>query len=232
MPNTALAPAGQCLPVPPKIDLIEAAALPEAVFTVWANLFDPPRLRSGETLLVQGGSSGVGSTAIQIAVAFGARVAATAGSTEKVQFCLNLGCERAFDYHDDWFAAARQWSQPGGIDVILDMVAGEYFPKHIELLAKDGRLVHIATQRGAKVELDLRAVMMKRLIVTGSTLRSRSVAEKTDLRDSIEQHVWPLLAAGKLHPIVYAVFPLSEAAEAHRLMESSRHIGKILLRTD
>jgi NADPH:quinone reductase len=227
-----VAPAGQCLPVPPDIDLVDAAALPEAVFTVWANLFEPPRLRSGETLLVQGGSSGVGSTAIQVAVASGARVAATAGSTEKVQFCLNLGCERAFNYRNDWFAAAREWSRPGGIDAILDMVAGEYFPKHIELLARDGRLVHIATSGGAKVELDLRAVMMKRLIVTGSTLRSRSVAEKTALRNSIEQHVWPLLAAGKLRPIVYSVFPLAEVAEAHRLMESSRHIGKILLRTN
>jgi NADPH:quinone reductase len=227
-----VAPAGQCLPVPSNIDLIDAAALPEAVFTVWANLFEPPRLAPGETLLVQGGSSGVGSTAIQIARALGARVAATAGSTEKIQFCLNLGCEHAFNYRDDWFAAAREWSQPRGVDVILDMVAGEYFAKHLELLAKDGRLIHIATQRGAKVEFDLRTVMMKRLLITGSTLRSRSVAEKTALRDSIEQHVWPLVAAGAVRPIVYSVFPLAEAAEAHRLMESSRHIGKILLRTD
>jgi len=223
-------PAGQCLPVPANIDLIDAAALPEAVFTVWANLFEPPRLSAGETLLVQGGSSGVGSTAIQIAHAFGARVAATAGSTEKVQFCLNIGCERAFNYKDDWFTAARDWSQPRGIDVILDMVAGGYFPKHIELLAKGGRLVHIATQRGTAVELDLRAVMMKRLLITGSTLRPRSVAEKTALRDSIERQVWPLVAAGKVRPIVYSVLPMSQAAEAHRLMESSRHIGKILLR--
>ena len=226
------AAAGQCLPVPENIQLIDATALPEAVFTVWANLFEPPRLAAGETLLVQGGSSGVGSTAIQIALAFGARVAATAGSPEKLQFCLNLGCERAFNYRDDhWFAAAREWSQPRGVDVILDMVAGDYFSKHLQLLALGGRLIHIATQRGAKVELDLRAVMMKRLLITGSTLRSRSVAEKTGLRDSIERNVWPLLAAGKIRPIVYSVLPLSEAAEAHRLLESSRHIGKILLRT-
>lgn len=227
-----VAPAGQCLPVPLNIDVINTAALPEAVFTVWANLFEPPRIAADETLLVQGGSSGVGSMAIQIAHAFGARVAATAGSTEKVHFCLNLGCERAFNYRDDWFAAAREWSEPNGIDVILDMVAGDYFPKHLRLLAKGGRLIHVATQRGAAVEFDLRAVMMKRLLITGSTLRSRSVAEKTALRDSIEQHVWPLLANGRICPIVYSVFPMSEAAEAHRLMESSRHIGKILLRMD
>lgn len=232
-----VAPAGQCLPVPSNIDLINAAALPEAVFTVWANLFEPPRLAAGETLLVQGGSSGVGSTAIQMAVAFGARVAATAGSIEKAQFCLNLGCERAFNYRalnqsKNWFAAARTWSQPNGIDVILDMVAGDYFPKHLQLLALGGRLIHIATQRGGAVELDLRTVMMKRLLITGSTLRSRSVGEKTALRNSIERHVWPLLALGKIRPIVYSVFPLSEAGEAHRLMESSRHIGKILLRMD
>ncbi|MBV8113195.1 MAG: NAD(P)H-quinone oxidoreductase [Silvibacterium sp.] len=226
------APAGQCLPIPSNIDLIDAAALPEAVFTVWANLFEPPRLSAGETLLVQGGSSGVGSTAIQIAVAFGARVAATAGSIEKVQFCLNLGCERAFNYHDYWFPAVRDWSQPHGIDAILDMVAGEYFPKHLQLLAVGGRLIHIATQRGVAVELDLRTVMAKRLLITGSTLRPRSVAEKTALRDSIEQQVWPLFAAGKIRPIVYSVFPMGEAAEAHQLMESSRHIGKILLRMD
>ena len=226
------APAGQCLPVTSEMDLIDAAALPEAVFTVWANLFEPRRISADETLLVQGGSSGVGSTAIQIAHAFGARVAATAGSTKKVEFCLNIGCECAFNYHEDWFAGAREWTQPDGIDVILDMVAGEYFAKHLELLAKDGRLIHIATQRGAKVELDLRSVMMKRLIVTGSTLRSRSVAEKTALRDSIEREVWPLLAEGKLRPVVYCAFPLAEAAEAHRLMESSRHIGKLLLRMD
>ncbi len=227
------APAGQCLPVPQNIDLIDAAALPEAVFTVWANLFEPPRLAAGETLLVQGGSSGVGSTAIQIAAAFDARVAATAGSTEKVQFLLELGCERAFNYREgDWFATARAWSESRGIDVILDMVAGDYFPKHLELLAKDGRLIHIATQRGAKVELDLRIVMMKRLLITGSTLRPRSAAEKTALRDSIEREVWPLLATGKIRPIVHSVFSMEEAAEAHRLMESSRHIGKILLRMD
>ncbi len=226
-------PAGQCLPVPQNIDLIDAAALPEAVFTVWANLFEPPRLAAGETLLVQGGSSGVGSTAIQIAAAFDARVAATAGSTEKVQFLLELGCERAFNYREgDWFATARAWSESRGIDVILDMVAGDYFPKHLELLAKDGRLIHIATQRGAKVELDLRIVMMKRLLITGSTLRPRSAAEKTALRDSIEREVWPLLATGKIRPIVHSVFSMEEAAEAHRLMESSRHIGKILLRMD
>jgi NADPH2:quinone reductase len=227
-----VAPAGQCLAVPSSIPLPEAAALPEAVFTVWANLFDPPCLRPGETLLVQGGSSGVGSMAIQVAHRFGARVAATAGSRAKCDFCLRLGCERAFVYREeDWVEGARNWSERG-VDVILDMVGGDYFPKHLGLLARNGRLVHIAYSRGREVAADLALIMQKRLHVTGSTLRGRPVLEKTALRDSIRERLWPEFAAGRLRPIVDRIFPLEEAAEAHRRMESSEHTGKILLRCD
>jgi NADPH2:quinone reductase len=225
-----VASAGCCLPVPEGVTVLDAAALPEAVFTVWANLFAQPYLRPGERFLVHGGTSGIGTTAIQMAKAFGAQVVTTAGSTEKCSFCLSLGAERAFNYRDeDWFAGALEWSGGTGVDVILDMVGGDYFPKHLKLLAQKGRLIHIATTGGATVTADLRAIMLKRLVVTGSTLRSRSVAEKTALRDQIEQNVWPLIEAGKLRPIVDRVFPLDEAGEAHRRMHSSSHIGKLLL---
>jgi NADPH:quinone reductase len=226
-----VAAAGCCLPVPASVGLIGAAALPEAVFTVWANLFAQPYLHAGERFLVHGGTSGIGTTAIQMAKAFGARVVTTAGSPEKCGFCLSLGAERAFNYREeDWAAAAFEWSEQKGVDVILDMVGGDYFPKHLKLLAPNGRLVHIATTGGSQVTADLRTIMQKRLVVTGSTLRPRTVAEKTALRDQIEEHVWPLIAAGKVRPIVDRVFAISEAAEAHRRMHSSTHIGKILLR--
>lgn len=225
-----VANAGFCLPIPKSVSLTNAAALPEAVFTVWANLFATSYLHAGERFLVHGGTSGIGTTAIQLATAFGAHVVTTAGSAEKCSFCLSLGAERAFNYReDDWFADAQEWSEPNGVDVILDMVGGDYFPRHLKLLAQKGRLIHIATTGGAQVTGDLRAIMMKRLVVTGSTLRSRSVAEKTALRDQIERQVWPLIEVGKLRPIVDHVFPLAEAAEAHRRMHSSAHIGKILL---
>ena len=228
-----VASAGCCLPVPKAVTLTDAAALPEAIFTVWANLFAQPYLREGERFLVHGGTSGIGTAAIQMAKAFGARVVTTAGSAEKCSFCLSLGAERAFNYRDeDWFAGALEWSEQGGVDVILDMVGGDYFPKHLKLLAPKGRLIHIATTGGSEVQADLRAIMMKRLVVTGSTLRLRSVAEKTALRDQIEQHVWPLIEAAKLRPIVDRVFPFDQAAEAHRRMHSSTHIGKILLQVD
>jgi NADPH2:quinone reductase len=228
-----VASAGCCLPVPKTVTLTDAAALPEAIFTVWANLFAQPYLREGERFLVHGGTSGIGTAAIQMAKAFGARVVTTAGSAEKCSFCLSLGAERAFNYRDeDWFAGALEWSEQGGVDVILDMVGGDYFPKHLKLLAPKGRLIHIATTGGSEVQADLRAIMMKRLVVTGSTLRPRSVAEKTALRDQIEQHVWPLIEAAKLRPIVDRVFPFDQAAEAHRRMHSSTHIGKILLQVD
>jgi len=225
-----VASTGCCLPIPDNVSLTNAAALPEAIFTVWANLFAQPYLSSGERFLVHGGTSGIGTTAIQMAKSFGAHVATTAGSAEKCTFCLSLGAERAFNYReDDWFVGALDWSEQKGVDVILDMVGGDYFPKHLKLLAPKGRLIHIATTGGSQVTADLRAIMQKRLIVTGSTLRPRSVAEKTALRDQIEKQVWPLVAAGKIRPIVDRVFPLEQAAEAHQRMQSSTHIGKLLL---
>ncbi len=224
------APAGQCLPIPSNIPVEQAAALPEVVFTVWTNLFEPACLKPGETLLVQGGSSGVGTMAIQVAHLFGARVAATAGSTAKRDFCIGIGCDRAFQYKEaDWAEAARDWSGGRGIDVILDMVGGDYFPRHLRLLAPRGRLVHIASLRGREVTADLALIMQKRLVVTGSTLRGRSVAEKTALRDSIRLRLWPHIAAGKIRPVVDRSFPLEQVADAHRRMESGEHIGKILL---
>lgn len=229
-----VAHGGCCLPIPAGFggngaELVQAAALPEATMTVWANLFDPRRLFAGDRFLMQGGTSGIGTIAIQTALAFGAHVASTAGSAEKCRFLRELGCEQAWNYREeDWAAAARDWAGTG-VDVILDMVGGDYFPKHVDLLARDGRLIHIAFSHGAEVTLDLRKLMGKRLVVTGSTLRPRSVEEKTRLRDGVEQHVWPLIGAGKIKPIIDSVYPLAEVAEAHRRMESSQHIGKIVL---
>jgi NADPH2:quinone reductase len=230
-----VAHGGCCLPVPAGQSLEEAASLPEACFTVWANLFDPRRLFEGERFLMQGGTSGVGVIAIQAALAFGAHVAATAGSEEKCRFLRELGCERALNYREeDWAASVRGWATSGtgasGVDVILDMVAGDYFAKHLELLGQDGRLVHLAAGHGAEVMLDLRKVMGKRLVITGSTLRRRSWAEKTALRDGVERHLWPLLGTGGIRPVVDRVYPMEEVAEAQRRMESSQHIGKIVLR--
>jgi NADPH2:quinone reductase len=226
----AVAAAGCCLPVPKSVPLVEAAGLPEAVFTVWANLFSQPYLRPGELFLVQGGSSGIGTMAIQMAKAFDVRVATTAGSTEKCNFCVSLGAERAFNYRDeDWVAGAIEWSQKHGIDVILDMVGGDYFPKHLKMLAPRGRLIHIAMTRGSEVTADLRLIMQKRLVVTGSTLRPRTLEEKTALRDQIEHQVWPLFDQRKIRPIIDRVFPVEQSAEAHKRMESSEHIGKLLL---
>lgn len=232
-----VAHSGSCLPVPEGMSLEEAAALPEAVMTVWANLFATSRtslgrLFAGDFFLMQGGTSGIGTTAIQMARAFGAHVASTAGSAEKVRFLRDLGCERAWNYREeDWAAGAKEWAaERGGVYVILDMVGGDYFPKHIDILAKDGRLVHIAFAHGAEVTLDLRKLTSKRLVVTGSTLRSRPVEEKRTLRDQVEERVWPLLREGKVRPVVDRVFPMEEVAEAQRRMERSEHIGKIVLR--
>jgi NADPH:quinone reductase len=228
-----VANGGCCLPVPENMELTAAASLPEAAFTVWANLFDPRRIHAGDRFLMQGGTSGIGTFAIQAARAIGAAVAATAGSAEKCRFLLELGCERAFCYRDeDWEKGALEWSEGNGVDVVLDMVGGDYFVKHIKVLAKDGRLVHIATTAGAKVELDLRAVMAKRLIITGSTLRPRSVDEKRKLRDGVEKNLWPLVEEGKIRPVVDSVFPIEDVAGAHERMQSSKHIGKIVLRFD
>lgn len=225
-----VAPQGQVLPVPRGVSLVDAASLPEAAFTVWANLFDPPMLRAKESLLVQGGSSGIGSFAIQAAKFMGAHVVATAGSTAKCAFCRELGAEAAWNYKEEnWAAAASAWSAGRGIQVILDMVGGDYFGKHIQLLAQRGRLIHIATTQGAEVQLDLRELMRKRLIITGSTLRARRPEEKSILREGVESKLWPGIASGAIRPVVHATFPLAEAAAAHRLMESSAHLGKIVL---
>jgi len=226
-----VAHSGCCLPVPASMALEAAASLPEAVFTVWANLFDPRRLFAGDRFLMQGGTSGIGTLAIQAGRAFGATVAATAGSAEKCRFLLELGCERASNYREeDWDAGALEWSGGKGVDVILDMVGGDYFAKHLKLLAKDGRLVHIATAHGSEVNLDLRTMMAKRLVITGSTLRSRPVTEKIRLRDGLEECLWPLVREGKIRPVLDQVFTLEEAAKAHERMELSLHIGKIVLK--
>lgn len=230
-------PEGQCMAVPRGVSIRDAAAIPEAVITVWANLFEPRRLFPGDRFLVQGGASGIGTMAIQMARAFGARVATTAGSEGKCSFCLSLGAEVAINYRvssalGDWAAELARWAQPHGIDAILDMIGGDYFAKHIDLLATRGRLVHIATSHGNQVTLDLRALMMKRLLVTGSTLRGRPVAEKSALARAVEQEVWPLFTSGQLRPIIDSALPLDQAADAHRLMESGRHTGKIILFID
>lgn len=231
-----VADGGCCLPVPEGLSLEEAASLPEATMTVWANLFDPRRLFAGDRFLMQGGTSGVGTMAIQIARALGAHVAATAGSREKCLFLRELGCEQAWNYREeDWAAGAKVWAgtpPDTGVNVILDMVGGDYFPKHLEILARDGRLVHISFMRGWEVQLDLRLVTSKRLLITGSTLRSRTVDEKRRLRDGMEAHVWPLLRSGRVRPVMDRVFPMEEAGAAHQRMESSEHMGKIVLRVD
>jgi NADPH2:quinone reductase len=227
-------PEGQCMPVPSGVALQAAAAIPEAAITVWANLFEPRRVFAGDLFLVQGGSSGIGTMAIQIAQAFGARVATTAGTDEKCRFCIGLGAEVAINYRThykmgDWASELANWSQPHGIDAILDMIGGDYFAKHIGLLAIGGRLVHIAFSHGNLVTVDLRTIMTRRLVITGSTLRPRTVAEKSALARAVEQELWPLFASGRLRPVIDTVFPLHQVAEAHRLMESGRHTGKILL---
>ena len=225
-----VAHGGCCLPIPEKMEFTAAASLPEAAFTVWANLFDPRRIHPGDRFLMQGGTSGIGTFAIQAAKAFGAAVSATAGSRKKCGFLLEMGCERTFCYREeDWETGVLEWSGGKGVDVVLDMVGGDYFAKHIKVLARDGRLVHIATTAGNKVELELRALMAKRLIITGSTLRSRSVEEKTDLRNGVEKNLWPLVQEGRLRPILDSVFPMEDVARAHERMQSSMHIGKIVL---
>jgi NADPH2:quinone reductase len=223
-------PEGQCMAAPPGVSIRDAAAIPEAAITVWANLFEPRRLFPDNLFLVQGGSSGIGVMAIQMARAFGARVATTAGTDEKCSFCLGLGAEVAVNYRtQDWAAEVARWAHPHGVDAILDMIGGDYFPKHIGLLATGGRLVHIATSHGSQVTADLRSIMMKRLLITGSTLRSRSVTEKSCLARGVEQELWPLFASGHIRPVIDSAFPLEKAADAHRLMESGTHTGKIIL---
>jgi len=224
------APEGQCLPIPDGFDFVQAAALPEAFFTVWTNLIDGGRLKRGETVLIHGGSGGIGTTAIQMAHLLGARVFTTVGKRESVALCKRLGAERVILYKEEEFVSiVKALTQERGVDLILDMVGGAYFPRNLEALAMKGRLVQIATVQGPKVELDLRKVMFKQLVVTGSTLRGRSVEEKTALARALEKEIWPLLDQGKIKPVIDRTFPLEKAREAHALMESGRHIGKIVL---
>ena len=224
-------PAAQCLPVPAGMDLLTAAAVPETFFTVWHNVFERGALQPGESLLVHGGTSGIGTTAIQLGRAFGARVFTTAGSPEKCAVCADLGAFRAIDYgREDFVAVIRELTGKKGVDVILDMVGGDYLPRNLEVLAADGRHVSIAFLKGAKVTLNLMPVMLKRQTLTGSTLRVRPVAEKARIAAALREKVWPLLEAGDVKVVLDRSFPLAEAAAAHRLMESSTHIGKIVLR--
>jgi len=223
-------PAPQCLRVPASLDLIAAAAIPETFFTVWTNVFDRGRLQTGETALVHGGTSGIGTTAIQLAAARGATVFATAGSDEKVQACEALGARRAINYRtEDFVDVVRDVTGGRGVDLILDIMGGSYVNRNLAALAVDGRLVQIGLMGGESASVDLRRVLGRRLTLTGSTLRPRSIEEKGQIAAALAREVWPLLEAGQVKPIVYRTFPLAEAAAAHRLMESSEHIGKIVL---
>lgn len=219
-------PAGQCLPKPKEFNFLEAASLPETVFTVWQNVFQRGALKKDESFLVHGGSSGIGVTAIQLAKAIGARVFATAGSNEKVLACIKLGADKCINYKEDDF---EKILEEDGADVILDMIGGDYVPKNIRLLKPDGRMVFINAMKGAEMNLSIRDIMKKRLIITGSTLRNRDVAFKSALAKEVEKNVWPLIKQGKFKPVIYKTFPLAEAGKAHKLMESNSHIGKIIL---
>ncbi|MDE0831493.1 MAG: NAD(P)H-quinone oxidoreductase, partial [Vicinamibacterales bacterium] len=221
-------PAPQCLPVPAGVDLVDAAALPEVALTVWTNVFERGGLMPGETLLVHGGSSGIGTMAIQLASALGATVFVTAGSTEKCDACEALGAARAFNYREvDFVEAVR--SVAGGVDVVLDMVGGPYLDSNLDLLNLDGRLVIIALMGGARAEINLATLMRRRLIVTGTTLRARTIEEKGAVVDAVRARVWPLVESGRVRPVIHRRLPWSEAADAHRVMEASTHIGKLLL---
>jgi putative PIG3 family NAD(P)H quinone oxidoreductase len=223
-------PVPQCLPIPGSLTAVEAAALPEAFFTVWTNVFQRAHLASGETILIHGGSSGIGTAAVQLASVFGARVFATAGSAQKCDACRALGAELAVNYHEEDFSPATLGATGGrGVDVILDMVGGGYVARNIAALALEGRLVQISFLEGSRVEVDLHPIMVKRLTLTGSTLRPRSPVQKGLIARELEAQVWPLLAAGRVRPVIARTFPLAGVADAHRLMESGAHIGKIVL---
>jgi NADPH:quinone reductase len=227
-------PAPQCLPVPASLDSVAASAVPETFFTVWSNVFDRGRLQAGESALFHGGSSGIGTTAIQLAAARGARVFVTAGSDEKCRACEALGAHHAVNYRrDDFVAAIARLTDGRGVDLVLDIVGGSYLSRNLEVLAKDGRLVLIGMMDGEPTApLDIRRVLGRRLTITGSLLRPRPVAEKGAIADALRREVWPLLERGAVRPVVHRTFPLSEAAAAHRLMESSDHVGKIVLTTE
>lgn len=225
-----VAPVGQCLPIPKGLTAVEAASLPENYFTVWSNVFDRARLSAGETLLVQGGTSGIGVSAIQLAAAMGHRVFATAGSDDKARVCVTLGAEHGINYKTTDFAATAKTLTSGrGVDVILDMVGGDYLPREIDCLADDGRIALIALLGGSKATLDMGAVLRRRLTVTGATLRPRPAAFKAAIARQLQQRVWPMIEAGKIKPVIYEVFPLDQAAAAHTLMEAGTHVGKIML---
>ena len=228
-----IAPAPQCLPVPASLDLVAAGAIPETFFTVWTNVFDRGRLRPGDTAFFHGGSSGIGTTAIQLADARGARVFATAGSDEKCRACEALGAERAINYRtEDFVAVLKDLTDGRGVDLVLDIIGGEYAARNIAVLAVDGRLVQIGLMSGtASATIDLGAILQRRLTITGSTLRARTVEEKGAIAAALRREVWPSLEDGRVKPVVYRTFPLVEAAAAHRLMESSEHVGKIVLTT-
>ena len=225
-----VAPAPQCLPIPSNMDFVHAAAIPETFFTVWTNVFERGRLKAGESILIHGGTSGIGTTAIQLARAFGARVFATAGSVEKCAACERLGAERAINYRETDFVAAIKDATGGqGVDVVLDMIGGDYLPRNMDALAMDGRMVSIAVMGGVKAQINILTMMQRRLTLTGSTLRTRPVAEKGAIAAALKQHVWPLLESGTLSPLIHATFPLRDAAAAHVVMESGAHVGKLVL---
>ena len=225
--------ATNALPIPKGLTMVEAAAIPETYFTVWTNVFDRGRLQKGESFLVHGGSSGIGTTAIMLATAFGARVFATAGSTEKCESCRKLGADVAIDYHrQDFVEAVKTATKGQGVDLILDMVGGDYVPRNYEAAAEEGRIVQIAFLKDSKVTLDLRRLMMKRLTHTGSTLRPRSAEQKARIARALEEKVWPLLEQGRCKPVIHATFKLADAPKAHALMELGAHIGKIVLVVD
>ena len=225
-----VAPAGQCLPVPKGLSMVEAASLPETFFTVWQNVFSIAKLQAGETLLVQGGSSGIGVAAIQLAKALGSTVIVTAGTDEKCAACIGIGADHAINYKtQDFVAEIKRITAGRGVDVVLDMVGGDYVSREVECMADDGRIAIIAVQGGVKSALDVGTVLRRRLSITGSTLRPRSVAYKTELARELRAKAWPLVEAGRVKPIIYQVFPAAQAAQAHTLMESSTHVGKIVL---
>ena len=225
-----VAPAGHCLPIPRGLSLLEAGGLPENAFTVWHNVFERGKLASGETILIHGGTSGIGYTAIQYAKAFGAKVIATVGSDDKAAFCRKIGADHAINYKThDFVAEVAAITQKKGVEVILDMVGGDYIPRNLRCIALEGRMVIIAFLHGSKVEADWMPIMLKRLTVTGSTMRASPVERKVAIANALRERVWPLYASGKVVAVIHRVFPLADAAAAHALMESSQHVGKIML---
>lgn len=229
----AVAPAPQCLPIPAGLDALQAAGLPEVMFTVWTNVFERGRLVEGESILIHGGSSGIGTAAIQLARARGARVFATAGSEEKCRACERLGAEQCINYRDeDFVASIRALTGDRGVDVVLDMVGGDYMQRNIDVLAVEGRLVQIAQLGGYRSTISTIPILQRRLTITGSTLRPRTIAEKGRIANAVREHVWPLVEGGQIRVLVHQTFPLRDAAEAHRVMESSVHVGKLMLRVE